>query len=193
TDSRLDYAFRGSINDNTDVDFYRVTAPVAAPGASEVLTVSVWGLPSLFASSAAAPRVLVYDAQQHFLTAQVLVNDGFTYSVQVANAVPGAAYYVEVMAWMANGQANLGNYFLGVDFAAQAAQLANVTTGTFGNAGQSVQGRLTSNTSQLFHFVLSASGPAGVSVRMTIYDASGAAVFTLTAGSEPVSGNVILK
>jgi hypothetical protein len=28
---------------------------------------------------------------------------------------------------------------------------------------------------------------------MTIYDASGAAVFTLTAGSEPVSGNVILK
>src|SRR5262249_3448089 len=138
--SRLDYAFRGSISDNTDVDFYRVTAPPAVPGASEVLTISLWGLPSLFASSAAAPRVLVYDAQRQLVTAQVLVNDGFTYAVQVANAVPGAAYYVEVIPSVVNGQTNLGNYFLGVDFAAQAAQLANLTSGSFGDAGQSAGG-----------------------------------------------------
>src|SRR5262249_60704644 len=46
---------------------------------------------------------------------------------------------------------------------------------------------------RLFRCGWPAAGRGGGSVRRTISAAGGAAVFTLPAGSEPVSGNVILK
>lgn len=50
------------------------------------------------------------------MEAEVLVNDGYTQIVQVANATPGATYFVEVSAADPDGPRNVGNYFLGVDF-----------------------------------------------------------------------------
>ena len=42
-DSRFDYAFKGSISDSRDVDFYKITAPQNTSGAETVMSVMVWG------------------------------------------------------------------------------------------------------------------------------------------------------
>src|SRR6202030_3155680 len=80
--SPLDYAFKASISDSSDVDFYRVTAPAVAAGQTTALTAMVWGTGSVLSSGQVLiPTVRVYDARGNPVVAQVLVNDGYTFTV----------------------------------------------------------------------------------------------------------------
>lgn len=185
TDSRFDYAFRGSISDNSDVDFYRIQAPQAVAGKPNVMTVMVWGTDN----GGLAPRVRVYDAQRHEVAAEVLTNENGTYTVQVANAIAGASYYVKVEAQ--TSAPRTGNYFLGVDFGTRAVQMLTLTGDTLSDSRTSVSGDLRVTATELLHFVLSAQG-AG-SVRMRVVDGQGGLVGTLTAaGGEAVSATLLL-
>ncbi|HKB36536.1 MAG TPA: hypothetical protein VKD72_08790, partial [Gemmataceae bacterium] len=118
------------------------------------------------------------------------------FTVQVADATPGASYYVEVLALDPVGAHNVGNYFLGVDFRPQAVALQTYGQGQLAAAQPKATTSFSVDMSSEFHFVLSAntSGAAGVRVLMTIFDEAGNAVYSLgaTAGM-PVSGNVYLK
>lgn len=190
--SRFDYAFRGSISDGWDVDYYKVKAPQAAPGTATVMTVMAWGL----TEGGPAPRAAVYDAAGRPIAAQVLVNEGGSYTVQVPNAVPGAAYYVKVQAAAPNDGRSVGNYFLGIDYGPQAQQLDTFAADTFDTARAQSSRDLTVSRASLFHFTLSAdagASTADAAVRVTIYDAAGNVVFTRAArAGQTVSGNALL-
>ncbi|HYT92168.1 MAG TPA: matrixin family metalloprotease, partial [Gemmataceae bacterium] len=58
TNSRFTAAFRGSISDGWDVDFYKVQAPTPPAGTPNVLTAMVWGTQT----NGLSPHLAVYDA-----------------------------------------------------------------------------------------------------------------------------------
>jgi hypothetical protein len=190
--ARFDYAYHGSITSSSDTDYFRLQAPVTGSGAQNVLTAMVSGLDA----NGLVPRVRVFDAQQNPVAAQVVVNDGGSYVIQVANAVPGTTYFVEVVAANPQGANNTGNYFLGVDFSQPAVNLQHYAGGTL-SGSQSDSYTLSLTQSQMFHFVLSSNVPgsaATAAVQMTIVDSKGQVVFTMSASSaEPVSRDVILE
>src|SRR5439155_9370273 len=119
SDTPFDYGCRGAVSDHTDVDFYRVQSPQAAPGRATVLTATIWSQ----GDSTLIPRVQVFDAQQNRVAAEVLVNDGGSYVVQLPSATPNATYYVEVLAANPHGNNAVGAYYLGIDFGTQAVVL----------------------------------------------------------------------
>lgn len=190
-DGRFDYAFKGSIRDSRDVDYYRITAPSASSNRL-VLTALIWGLED----GRLLPRVTVYDAWARPVAAQVLVNDGGSYTVQVANAVPGATYYVKAAAAQPSGSNNVGNYFLGVDFTTRAVQFTRYVTAGLEQGQAQGSSTLTLTKSQLFHFVLSARSAdttVASAVRMTVYDAAGRVLLTLVApAGETVTRDLFL-
>ncbi len=185
TGGPVDYSVRASIGDATDRDVYQITAP-AGGGA---LTAMAWGVPTrilLTAGQHVDPHLAVYDASGAAVPVRVLANDGYTTTVQVPNATPGATYYVEVSPSPAGSP--VGNYFLGVDFTAAAPAMGALSYGTV-DAGTTAAGdALAVTRGGLFHFVLAADA----AVTMTVTDATGAVVFTLHSGGDRVSGNVTL-
>jgi hypothetical protein len=191
--SRFEYAYRASISDSWDVDYYRITAPQSATGAtSEVMTVMVWGL----GSQGLLPTLTVYNAQQQQVNADVLVNDNGMVTLQIANATPGTAYYVKVAAANSQGPRNVGNYFLGVDVGNQAVQLLSLGTGTLDATKTQTYRTMTVYESELVHFVLTATSATGqaAGVRLTVYDLKGNELFTLVAlAGQTVTGNAYLK
>ncbi|MCI0457242.1 MAG: matrixin family metalloprotease [Gemmataceae bacterium] len=193
TTSRFDYAFRGSVSDRYDVDFYRIRAPQPVAGQPNVLTAMVWGTEN----GGLAPVVSVFDGSGRQVAAEVLVNENGIYTVQVANAVGGATYFIKVEAADPHGANNVGNYFLGVDFSSRAVQLEAIAGGTLSDSDRSTAGRFEVTQSQLFHFVLSATardGSTSASVRLTVRDATGAVLgSTTTQTGQPVSLTVFLK
>jgi hypothetical protein len=195
TDARFDYVRKASLSDGSDVDFFRVQAPVAPAGQTNVLTAMVWGLTPLSANGL-DPRVTVYDATQAVVPAQVLVNDNGTYALQIANAVSGATYYVKVSAAQAQGSNTSGNYFLGVDFGLTAVALDTYAGGTLTQAAPQTTYNVTMYDDQVVHFVLSATAagaPAGAALQMTILDANGNTVFTAAVqAGDTISRNVFL-
>ncbi|MBI1918702.1 MAG: matrixin family metalloprotease [Planctomycetes bacterium] len=193
TSSHFDYAYRASISDKSDVDFYRLQAPTAPAGQSTVMTVMLWGMEN----NGLVPRASVYDANQNLVQGEVLVNENGIFTLQVRNAVAGATYYVEVEAADPNGPNNVGNYFLGIDFSTQAVDLQTVTQGTLSSSHPDDTGTLTVTQQQLFHLVLAVNAPNGsttAGVKLTIQDAAGNVVATLIAmsGGDPVSLTQIL-
>jgi hypothetical protein len=199
TSSTFDYSYRASISDSSDVDFYRFQAPAPFSGSGGVLTVMVrgvttTGLPA--GTNLLDPRVLVFDANHNLVPAQVLVNQCSAYTIQVANAVPGATYFVEVLAATPSAGNNMGNYYLGIDFSPVATQLDTVAQGTLTSTTPQQFSKLKVTVSQVFHFVLSAKvagGGTDAALRMSVYDKTGNVVFTLVAGAgQVVSSDVAL-
>jgi hypothetical protein len=180
TDSYLTYAYRASISDHDDVDYYRIQAPQVAAGQPDVLTVTVWGLDN----NGLLPAASVYDAAGKPVSAQVLVNENGTYTLQVANAVPGATYFVKAQAADPAGPNNVGNYFLGVQFGPQAVQLDTVGTGALDATTLHASGGIVLAESQLIHLVLSVNAPNQAQtarVRLTLSDSAGNVVATVEA------------
>jgi hypothetical protein len=186
----FDYTYRAGITNSGDVDYYKIQS--SSVGTDTVMTATVWGIES----NGLSPRVRVFDSNQIPVAAQVIVNDNFSYTVQVLNPVQGATYYVEVAAANANGSNSSGNYFLGVNFGPTAIQLQNFLGGTLTASAPYTLDTLTVNQSQEFHFVLSATTPgstAQATVQMVIVNSAGKVVFVMTAGNkEAVSRNVYL-
>ena len=177
TDARFNYTIQASIEDANDVDFYHVHAPQVANNGTTVMTAMVWASQA----NTLLPKIQLFDASQHPIAFDVLVNENGAYVVQVAKAATNQDYYVEVSAADPAGANNTGNYFLGVDFGPTATSLQTLSSGTITNADHQHLGTLTVNQGQLFHFTLSAStGGAAIesAIRMTIYDSNGAVVYS---------------
>ncbi len=179
TTSRFEYAYRGSISDRWDVDYYRLAAPQAQAG---VMTVMAWGTQN----GGLAPRASVYDAGRNLVASEVVVNADGVFVIQVRNPVAGAAYYVKLEAADPRGANGTGNYFLGVDFGEKAVELQAVTAGTLDRDDVEDTGTLTVARQQMMHFVLDAraeDGSAAASVRLTIEDGQGRVVGSAVARS----------
>jgi hypothetical protein len=181
TDQRFDATYRGVIEDATDTDTYRVSTAAFAAGTPVTLDAMVWGTDS----TPLNPRVRVFDAAGNPVAFQVLANDAGLFSLQVPNAVAGQSYYVQVAARTPGGANGTGGYFLAADFNRSAlVAYAGVDTGTTA-AGSSATTAMTIQQAGLFEFALSAgryaAADAGAAVTMTVYDAAGNALFSLTA------------
>jgi hypothetical protein len=173
--SRFDSTIRGSIEDSTDVDNYKVHAPAATGSGPMNLNVMVWGL----AGSSLNPRVHVFDANGNPVAFQVLANDTGVFSVQVLNVTPGADYYVQV----AGTASSTGAYFLGADFNQMAATTYDAVAADTLAPGATGGGQLVMSADGIYEFALSAAAAGSSSVTMTVKDAAGNAVLTLTAAA----------
>jgi hypothetical protein len=195
TGSNLNYTYHGTISFSGDTDYYKVTAPPSTSSAIGALTVMTWGLPTygLLGSNGTAPpapRVQVFDAQQDPISSAVLINDGFSYAVQIVNPVPSAVYYVKVTGAPTPQGPAQGSYDVSIDFSPHPVHLHNLASGTIpANTGE-VDSTLNNNVGQMFHFVLASQGGA---VAMTITDQKGNVLFSLSSSGEAVSENVFLK
>ncbi len=191
-DGTTSLTYRASIADSTDADFYRVNPPGLAAGATMTVTVSALDVVGLL------PQVDVYDRFARPVPAQVVANEGGTFSVQVPNARLGADYYIRVSAFDPFGTRNVGNYALTVDFSGAApVKFGAAGGGTLADAARAQSQGMTVSQSRLYAFALSAdtNGSAtAAAVRMTVFDATGHAVFTQVAfAGRPLStGTVFL-
>ncbi len=189
SDARFDAVYRGVIEDSTDVDSYRVRTDKFAAGTPVTLNVMVWGLDA----NPVDARVRVYDASGNPVAFQVLSNDRGLFSVQVLNAVAGQDYFVQVSAREGAVKAT-GTYFFAADFNTLTPMvfdnIANGTAAAGTTTTATSAATLTLDEAGLFQFALGAnSQKAGDAVKMTVYDANGKTVFSLTsvAGRLPVT------
>jgi hypothetical protein len=90
----------------------------------------------------------------------------------------------------------VGNYALDATFGSTAANLSTFAGGNLSASGPQQSYNFYVAESQLFQFLLSASGvgaPAGSAVQMTIKDQNGNVIYTLTADAgDTVSSNALL-
>ncbi len=183
-------SYRASLSGTSDVDYFTLRAPPAAPGAiSDVLTAMVWGL-----ENSLNLQVHIFDASHNPVAGQVLVKDGFSNVVEVTNAIPGNTYIIEVLQVANRNGASAGNYCLYVAASPVGVVLQNYLGGTL-TAGQpeKVNWLRVGARSELFHFVLAAQSAGATTVQMTITNATGHVVFSLVVGAgDAVSGDVLL-
>jgi len=179
----FNYSYRGTIVSSSDVDYFRVQAPAAVPGAPSAMNVMVWGLQN----NGLVPKATITDANGNVLGAQVLVNENGIYALQIPNAAANTDYYVEVQAANPNSStAGVDGYFLGVGFHAPVEPLQTLASSQLTASTGPQSGVLTIVHSELYHFVLGASTatPApNASVTLTILDSNGNVVGTLAAPS----------
>ncbi|HXD87751.1 MAG TPA: matrixin family metalloprotease [Urbifossiella sp.] len=179
-DPRFDYTYRGSIESTRDVDYYKIVAPQS----SSNLNVIAWGLDT----APVNPQLHVFDANGNPVAFQVLANDTGIFSLQVLNATPGAAYYVEVTGQSGGAGKATGSYFLGADFNANdPIAYDGVAAGALPPSSAATDS-VTINDGGLFEFELAGANlPAGTALTMAVFDASGNQAFSLTtsAGQPP--------
>src|SRR5205823_2449974 len=90
--SQFAYSITAGIEDASDQDTYRVTAPTFADGQARTMVLSA----AAVRGSTLRPAITVYDASGNVVAADILVNNGGSYLVQVANVTSGTRYYVKV-------------------------------------------------------------------------------------------------
>jgi|GEM_PF-5820706 len=178
-DRRWDFVGAASFDSASDVDVYRVKTGERNGGGVLVAYVGTM--------SGAAPTVTVYDTKGKAVTAEVLTRQDGATIVQVADVKKNDTYFIAVNrgvgTWTGPEQ-----YRVGFDFRDTALKLDTVAKGTLA-PGQALVRRLEVTRSQGFRFQLSA--PAGAT--LTVYDATGTAVFTLRAsGADTAAGGALL-
>jgi hypothetical protein len=180
------YEAIASLAKKEDVDVYRLVAPT---GTSRVLTATVWTADG----TGFHPQVSVLDAQGNPVAAQVLTNGNGTSTVQIANSVPGAVYYMKVTVTEQATQ-DKGNYLVSASFGEVATPLRTFAQGTLSASDRDDSTRLYIATTQLFHFVLTTGNEdPGALVRLRIRDGAGNEVVYLVArAGETISGSSVL-
>jgi hypothetical protein len=177
-------SYFSTIADSADSHYYRVVAPDNAGAANQELVVAVRPL-NVHHSS---PGIHVFDPSGNAVPFMVLSNDTSGYTIQVANPVANAPYYIQADPVSAQGKSITGDYFLRVSFDTQATiSTATVGHNTLTRARPQDSASLTVHTSALMHFALyagTATGTGGEVVTMTIQDASGKVVSTLTVQAD---------
>lgn len=167
-----------SISTAADVDFYHVKAPSTQNNAKVVLTTTVRAVDP----NGAVQRVELYDARQVRIPATILANGNGTFTVQAADLPANTDYYVRV------GGGLPGNYQLDIVFGSKASEVRTFSTGTVPTTG-SLTSTLYIAQTQVFGYTLSATGPAGTAIEMSITDAAGQVIFTLNGlAGDTVSG-----
>lgn len=178
----------GVIETPADADHYVVTAPF---GATPSLVVTVRSM----RADRGAPAVALFDAAGKPLAADVLADRGDEVVVRLPVALPGSAYYIRVGG---DGQ-KVGNYRLSAEFRVGASapnpERARLMQGYLTPETSGVTTTLTIASDCLYRFALgSAQATAGAAVTLTVRDAAGNVVATLTqrAGEEAVAQAVYL-
>lgn len=170
----------GSISNNSDVDNYRIESPRVGAKVALTLVATVRSL----GPNGVTPRVDVLDKDQNPVPAEIVANGAGRFTVQVRGIASAERYYLRV----ANPTGEAGNYALEATFRTKAVDFQQFATGTVTDT-QSIQYKLYIGRTELFGFALSASGPAGAAVRMTITDSSNNIMFDLTGhAGDTVSG-----
>src|SRR5262249_10186469 len=126
-------------------EYYRIQAPQAPAGQSDVLTVSMTAMPV----NGIVPIVAFYDARANPVPTQVLLNGNGTYLVQATGLTPGATYYLRVSAAPPPAAA-VGNYALVADFNGVPAQVQTFVSGTLGQSDPQAEYSLYVAQTQLF-------------------------------------------
>lgn len=177
-DARFDYAFRGVIEDRTDTDNYRIRAENGVAN----LNVIVWGLDA----DALDPAVHVFDAAGKPVGFQVLANDRGVFSLQIPSVNGGQDYFVQIAARTAG---DTGAYFLGADFGTSAPTAFDLLSAGEIESGTRTDALVVGQAS-LYNFAISAAG-AGAGVKLSVLDAAGREVLTLTAtAGEPTATRI---
>jgi hypothetical protein len=166
------FAVTASLTDAADVDFYRIRAPKFSSRTTMSLIASVRSI----GANGVTPQVEVFDRDMNPMPYEVLVNGAGAYTVQVPGVESHRRYFLRVSG------AGDGNFTLEATFRKQAVALDDFASGTATDT-QPARYKLYAARTQLFGFTLSATGPAGAAVRMTITNESGATVFDLTANA----------
>src|SRR5262249_17151810 len=105
TDQRFDYTHQASINILGPQHYYQIQAPSLPAGGTFAMHALAWGTDA----NALQPVIHVFDGQNNPIAIQVLANGGGLYSLQLANAVPGATYKIEVAALHPNASNHYGH------------------------------------------------------------------------------------
>jgi hypothetical protein len=181
------YGTIDSLGTATAVKDYRIQTPSTSNNESLVLTVSLQAL----APGTAAPRVTILDSSGNAVPAQILANDGGTFTIQATNVRGGGDYDLRVAA--DGSPSAVGNYALTASFGTAAANLSTFASGSLAPAAASDTYNFYVGESQLFQFLLSA-GQASSSgaIAMTVMDHNGNVVYSLTAAAgDTISGNAV--
>jgi hypothetical protein len=188
------YETVGSISSSTDSDFYRIqTADGPAGNKPLVLTV----ITRAMGVNGTAPRVTLIDRDGNVVPVQVLANGAGAFTVQAVGVKPGGWYFLKVGPDTSAGSAATGNYALTSEFGTVAAQLSTFANGSLATAGAAQSFNLYVGESQLMNLVLSANVVGGAAapgskVHMTVLDAAGQVVYSLTAAAgDVVSGSAL--
>jgi hypothetical protein len=179
------YSVVASLNSVFPADFYRIQAPQANGGPTEVLTVSLAQMPV----DGVLPVVSVYDANANPVSSQILLNGNGNYVIQATGLTPGETYYLEVSPSPAPAPA-VGNFSLAASFGLAQAVVQTFVAGTLSASELEDQYTLYIAQSQLFQFVLATSASTSsknTQVSMQIVNSTGAVVFSLNG---PLGGTV---
>jgi hypothetical protein len=184
------YETTASLASASQMNTYQIASPSTSNGQSLVLTATVRAV----APIGVAPRITILDSGQHVISAQILANGDGVFTIQAAGLNAGGNYELEVSS--GGSAAGVGNYALDAEFGTSAADLSTFAGGNFSAATPQHSYNFYVAESQLFQFLLAASGagaPAGSAVQMTIKDQNGNVVYSLTANAgETVSSNALL-
>lgn len=170
---------------------------VRSPQSSESNLVMTASVRSLSAGSV-DPLVRVYDRDGNRVPSQVLVNQEGEFSLQLQGLNPDEDYFVEILPNHATTQAIQGQFELQVDFASPVTTAERFASGTLTQDSNQEFQALEIDQTQVLYLGLGANtspeADSVTAVRMTIYDESGEAVFTLMArAGEFRTGTVLLK
>ena len=168
------YQLVGTLQGVGAADYYQIVAPNST--GPVVLSVAV----SVLRAHAPRLQVQLFDSLNQPVSATVLVNDGGTYSIQAVGLTLGQTYYLRV----STGASDPEEYALTVDFNQPPMILPPVST-----VSPTAENTLFVAKSAYFRFSLSTAmgGPgqvgSSVTVQMTILDATGQTVLSLSANS----------
>jgi hypothetical protein len=182
------YETIGSVSGPGDVAYYRVNAPNVSGNSGYVVTATVRAV----GDNGVVPRLTVLDQNLSPVAAQVLANGDGTYTVQAAG-LRSSHLFLEVQPDASSGRV-AGNYALSATFGQAAADLTTFAGDNLGASGAQSYNLYVAE-SQLFQFLLSADAAgaqAGSAVQMSLMDANGNVVFSLSAGAgQTVSGDTL--
>ncbi|MCA9214323.1 MAG: matrixin family metalloprotease [Planctomycetales bacterium] len=180
----------GSISDESDVDFYRLTVPYSQNGDQSHAYISV----RILEEATLVPKLTVLDSSEKELPSEVLVNGNGELIVQIPNLEAGSRITFgvspdsEVLAFQQ------GNYEVNVWFSEEATNITDFVSGAVGESAASTH-ELYVATTQLFHFALQVSGDDRRSGAMIqLVDSSGTVVHSITApqGQTRTNGSALL-
>jgi hypothetical protein len=184
------YETIASLASSSGVDTYSIASPSGSNGQTLVLTATVRAVDP----NGVAPRIAILDGGQNVVSAQILANGDGVFTIQASNLTSGGNYTLSISS--DGSTSGVGNYALDAVFSTTAANLSTFASGGVSAAAPQQSYNLYVGETQLFQFLLSASGsnaPAGSTVQMTIKDQNGNVVYSLTAAAgETVSTSALL-
>jgi hypothetical protein len=183
--SRWDYTGSAGIDVAQDVDVFSVTT-TSSP--QNTLVVAVWS-----ETQGRAPLVEVYDKNKQRITGVELLRNGSTTIFQIEGLNAWSTYYVVFKPASPGTWKSRESYRFGIDFRNEPITLDSLANTTLTSQQPQLMREMEVTRSQMFRFQLSATGTGNTGARLSIFDETGNAVFTLASTTgNTVIGDVLL-